>query len=81
MSIYLLHLLACWASTAFLPSTTPENLELEKWINKTTLPKTMNIHEHNLNNCINYNPLFHVLNVDNSNSTVTMQIEKDARKI
>lgn len=41
----------------------------------------MNIHEHNLNNCINYNPLFHVLNVDNSNSRVTMQIEKDARKI
>ena len=33
----------------------------------------MNIHKHNLNNCINYNPLFHVLNVDNSNSTVTMQ--------
>ena len=41
----------------------------------------MNIHEHNLNNCISYNPLLHVLNVDNSNSTVTMQIEKDTRKI
>lgn len=41
----------------------------------------MNIHKHNLNNCINYNPLFHVLNVDNSNSTVTMQIDKDVRKI